>query len=422
MFYLIKNSSISTSLVKNVFSLGFLQIANYIFPLITAPYLVRTLGADNYGLIAFSTATLAYLALVVDYGFNWTGVRQISINRHNQLKVNKLFSTIMLIKFIILILSFVFLNILIFSFDKFGDNKELFYTTFIFVAANAFIPVWLFQGLEKMSYVTYQSVFTKGFFTFCIFIFVNKQDDYLFVPLLLGIGAFISAVLSLLFIYKTLNVRLIVPSFEEINEQIVDGWHVFYTNLAISLYTVSSTFILGLFASPAVVGYYAAAEKVIQAAKGLNMPLSHSLFPYVSKMFDKDKLRGLKVVKIALLISTSYNLLISTLIFFLAPVIVSILFGEEFETVITLLKIMAFLPLIVGLSNIFGVQIMLNINLKKQMSLIITLSAITGIILSFCFVPIYEEMATSIIIVFVETLVTFLMFLYLYITGHLTKP
>jgi len=119
-----------TELISNFFSLAILQGANYLLPLITFPYLVRVLGVEKFGLLAFATATIAYFSVIVDYGFNLTATKDVSINRDNIDKLNEIFSSVMVIKFILLLISFIILVFLTSTFNKFGEYSTIFYLTF----------------------------------------------------------------------------------------------------------------------------------------------------------------------------------------------------------------------------------------------------------------------------------------------------
>lgn len=407
------NTDEKKRLATNIFSLGVLQGVNYILPLLTLPYLVRVLGPEYFGLLAFATATIAYFVLITDYGFNLSATRQISICRDDRTKVIEVFSSVMTIKIGLMLVSFTLLSLLIFSFEKFNQHWQVYYISFGMVVGQALFPVWLFQGMEHMKYITYLNIGAKLFFTVCIFIFVREQADYLLVPLLTALGFIVAGVLSLYLIKKEFSVGFAIQPWKNIKFQFIDGWHVFFSSISISLYTVSTIFILGLFGNNTVVGYFAAADKIVQAVKGLYVPVSQAVYPLISKKIHEDRQTGLVFIKKLTKIIGSSMFAISLLLFLLADQIVSLLLGTQYQQSILLLKVMAFLPFIIALSNIYGIQTMLNFGYKQAFSRILATAAAIGILLGFLLVPTYQENGSAATILIVELFVTTTMFFYL---------
>jgi PST family polysaccharide transporter len=400
-------------LTSNIFSLGVLQGANYILPLLTVPYLVRVLGPEYFGLLAFATATIAYFMLITDYGFNLSATRQISIHRDDKDKVNEIYSSVMMIKTALMIISFGLMSLLVFSFEKFSQHWEVYFITFGMVIGQVFFPVWLFQGMERMKYITYLNIGAKAFFTVCIFIFVQEQADYLFVPLLTAMGFIVAGIWSLYLVKKDFNVSFAWQTTATLKFQLIEGWHVFFSSIAISMYTISTTFILGLFTNNTVVGYFAAADKIVQAVKGLYAPVSQAIYPLISKKIHEDKQAGLAFIHKTTWIVGTGMFIVSAILFLMAEPIVNLLLGQQYQQSILLLQIMAFLPFIIALSNIYGIQTMLNLGYKQAFSRILVLAAILGVGLSFALVPLYDGLGTAVTLLIVEVFVTVVMYIYL---------
>ena len=407
------NSDDKKRLIENFFSLSVLQGANYILPLITFPYLVRVLGVEKFGLLAFANATIAYFNILTDYGFQLSATREISIHRENKEKISEIFSSVMIIKFALLILSFIIMTVIVFSFEKFRKDWLIYYLTFGMVVGQTLFPVWFFQGMERMKYITFLNITAKLIFTVCIFVFVHKVSDYIYVPLINSLGFLVAGSMSIYIILKNFKLTLKMPSAQEIKYQLREGWYIFISTVAISLYTISNTFILGLFTNNTIVGYYSAAEKLIKAVQGLLGPISQTVYPYISKLVNESKEKGIKFIKKVTLIVGGFSFVLSLFIFVFANLIVNIVLGSKFSESVYVLRILAFLPFIIGLSNIFGIQTMLTFNYKKAFSKILIAASIMNITLAFILVPLYKDIGISFAVLISESFVTLSMFIYL---------
>ncbi|MCD6429443.1 flippase [bacterium] len=407
------NSPTKKRLIGNFLSLSALQAVNYLLPLITLPYLVRILGPEKFGLIAFAQSFIQYFNILTDYGFNLSATREISIYRDNKEKISEIFSSVMITKFGLMMISFLILSFLVFTIPKFKNDWLVYIFTFGMVIGQILFPVWFFQGMERMRYITILNIIAKGIFTICIFIFIRKMADYLYVPLINSMGFLVAGGLSLRIVSKDFGIKFMLPSFEAIKYQLKEGWHIFISTVAISLYTTSNTFILGLFTNNTIVGYYAAAEKIIKAVQGLLSPISQTVYPHISKLASESKERALNFIRKLVKLVGAGTFILSLLLFILAAPVVNIVLGEQYQSSIIVLQILAFLPFIIGLSNIFGIQTMLTFNLKRAFSKILISAGLLNITLALILAPLYQHIGVSIAVLTTEIFVTLSMFFYL---------
>ena len=85
------------TLIENFGYLTLLQICNLLIPLVTYPYLINTLGKNLYGVIIYSQAIVSYLAIFVNWGFNISATKYISINREDSKKINEIVSVVYIV-------------------------------------------------------------------------------------------------------------------------------------------------------------------------------------------------------------------------------------------------------------------------------------------------------------------------------------
>lgn len=400
-------------LLNNFISLTVLQGLNYLLPLLTLPYLVRILGPEKFGVIVFAQSFIQILIIFTDYGFNLSATQQIALLKNQRDKINKIFNTVLFIKVTLMIVSILILFCCIILFQKFDDNHLVFIFSIGILLGSVLFPVWFFQGIEDMKFITIINLISKLVSTIGIFILVKRSDDFLLVPILNSIGFIIAGVLSLTIVKMKYKINFVWPKQKDIKNQFREGWHLFLSTAAINFYTVSNTFILGIFTNTTIVAYYSSAEKIINAATGLIGPLSQTLYPYISQLVKDSKTQAIlfinKLVKIVGIITG----VISILMFIFADKVVAIVLGPGLENSVSVLRILSILPLLIGLSNIFGIQTMLTFNFKKQFSNILISASIVNVILAFILVPVLKHIGTSISVLISETAVTLIMFLFL---------
>ncbi len=340
-------------LLSNFLSLSILQGANFILPLLSIPYLIRILGVELYGLLAFATAMNTYFLILSDYGFNLTATREISTQRDSKEKVIEIFSAVLTIKFLLMLFGLLILTIVVFLFDRFRENWEIYYLTFGMVVGQVLFPIWFFQGMEKMKYISILNILAKSIFLIAIFVYVNDKNDYYLVPFFNSLGFIFSGIISLIFIKKEFSISYKWQSFSTLKFYFKDGWHIFVSRIAVVLYTSSNILVLGLFTNNTMVGYYSIAQRVIAAISSLGAIINQAIFPYLSNKWKKSK-QGYYVLFRKILKGMSVGLLFVILILLvLSPNIVYLLAGEHIKETTSVLRLLAFTAILSPLGGLF---------------------------------------------------------------------
>jgi PST family polysaccharide transporter len=354
-----------SKLIRNFSSLTILQISNYLFPLITVPYLVRILGVENYGLANFVIAFTAYFITFSDYGFNLSATREAALNKNNNEELSIIFNSVLLIKLILFFSGFLLFSAIVFSFEIFSKNYILYLIAFISVLGNVLFPSWFFQGIERMNLISIFSIIVKVLFVISIFLFVKSINDVDLYLIINSASSLILGLVTIYYVYAKLNIKFLIPSKNNLTYQLKEGFHIFLSTLSINLYTTSNTFLLGLLAGNQAVGIFSGANKIREAYQGLLGNFGRTFYPHISEQFKENRSKAFAQIKKYSVLVVGLSFISGLILFILAPQIISLVLGPDFREAVSVFQILAFVPAIIMISNIAGIQIMLNLGYKK---------------------------------------------------------
>ncbi|POZ19609.1 flippase [Lelliottia aquatilis] len=371
------------SILKNIFSMFSIQGVNYLIPLITVPYLVRTLGLDGFGTYSIILAVIQYLVILTDYGFNLSASRQIALNVENKKRVSQIFCAIIFCKLIIAIISFLILLLVVLNTAQYKDNIWLFINGMGIVLGTSFFPVWLFQGYERMHWIAISNLIAKVLGLVLIFALVHNKDDIDLAIMVQSYTGLIAATFAFSKARLGGFIYFLIPTFSEIKEQLKQGWSIFLSTFFVSMYTTSIPLILGFNAGAEAVGIYNAADKLKQALQGIIGPVSQAIYPRSNRLIAESISRGVIFVKRISLFLCGFMVFGSTVSYFLAERIINLAFGVGHAESAEVLKVLVWIPSIVAVANMLGVQIMLPLGLSKSFGLTYVLIGSFGLPLMF---------------------------------------
>ena len=138
------------TLYKNMISVGVLQVANYLIPFLVLPIISRILGASLFGSVSYAQNIVTYLTLLVNYGFEYSATRQISLARDDKAHTDRLFWSVIASKCMLLVVSFVILALLPLFVPRVVCDFRLYLYTALTNIGIVFFPTWYLQGVQKM--------------------------------------------------------------------------------------------------------------------------------------------------------------------------------------------------------------------------------------------------------------------------------
>jgi len=401
-----------TSSAKNAGWLYLLQFSNYVIPLVTVPYLVRVLGPSSYGEVGFGQGLASYLAIGVNYGFDLSATRDISSVRSNALEVKRISSAIWTAKLTLLILALGLLTALIVFVGKVGKEYAIMLILFGIVIGNALFPTWLFQGLERMGFISVTHLVTRAAATAAIFVFVRSSNNALQYAVILSSQWLLMGLVGVALATLRLGVYPSIAPWNQVRRAIIRGGAAFSARALGGVYSAGNPFLLGLLSSPSTVGYYVAAEKLVRVAVGSLDPLTQALYPSFSRHavglnddFNRT-FRWVSKVMVAWGAALGFFFLVG------GHSLVKILYGVRFESSVVPLEVLGSECLFVAVSYCYGVLYMLPMRKDAAFSGFIAVATAIDIVLALILVPKLGATGMAISVVASEAIVALATYFY----------
>lgn len=397
------------SLKKSALSLFAIQLANQALPLLTLPIVTRALGADEFGRMSFVLAVVTYAALIADYGFNLSATAAISVCREDRMARSRLFWETITVKALLAASCGALLVLAMLWLPRVANDRTLYAIAFGNVASSVLTPTWYYHGVERLHVLGAMTLVTRAIAVpATVWLVLGPADT----ALALGItvtAALASAGLSLGYLLVRKEVAFVAPAFAGLRTTLGDGWHVFISTAAISLYTNSTTVLLGVLANNQAVALFVAAEKVVKASYLVLTPVSQALYPRISYLMSQAREEAFALIRRSSVYVVSIGAMLALMLGGLAPWIIDLLYGPGFASATPVLRCLAPVPLLVGLSNLFGIQTMLPMGMKREFTAVLIASGVVNVALLTLLAPHWGAVGASTSVVVTEALVALAM-------------
>lgn len=383
----LNNSSEGKHLIGNFGYLSLLQIAGYVFPLITMPYLAKVIGVYGFGEIAFASAIIVWAQTISEWGFSFTATRDIAQNRNNKNIISQIFSDVFWARCLLTLFSLCLIILAIYIIPAFYSHRSIILVTFFLIPGQIMFPDWFFQAIEKMKYITIFNLVSKMLFTLSIFIFIKEPEDYILQPILLATGYLVCGISSFWLILYKWKYELKFPNISNSIKAIKKSYDVFLNNIMPNLYNSFSVMLLGNFCGSTASGIYDGGNKFVSVFIQFQNVLSRTFFPFLSRKIEKHNL----YIKINLCIGVIFSILL----FFMAPIIVDIMLSDEFDKSVYVLRILSLSLLFIAITNTYGTNYLIIIHKERILRNATLFASLCGMIIAFPLVYNYSYIGAS---------------------------
>lgn len=381
-----------------------LNVSRVIFPLITAPYISRVLEPDGIGLFNFANTYAGYFALFAVLGIPTYGIREVAKIHDDKAALTKLVSELISVSFITTFIVTLIYVTSIFLIGQLDDNRVLFLVSGFLLYFAPFRIDWFYSGLEQFKYITLRTVVIRTVSIICIFIFVRTKSDLLIYVILNVCGTICGDVWNYVKLLRSgIKPRL---TFVGLKKHLSPLFILFASSIAISIYTVLDTLMLGFMTDYQQVGYYNNAMHLSKAVLIIVTSLSAVAIPKMSQYGQAHEYGKVNDLANKSYSAVSFLAIPSAIgLCCLAPTFVPLFFGSEFGASVVPLMILSFLIVAIGLNNLSGVQILIGMGHDKLFLYSVLCGTVFNFVLNLALIPFMGAIGASMSSVFAEFLI-----------------
>lgn len=271
------------AIASNVVLMFLFQLAGAATPLLVFPHLFRVLGEDGFGHLTYAYTTAVALSIVVEYGFNFTAVREVARCRDDRTARSVVFLNTQAGKFLMLVPALIgYFGLCVMGA---GLDPLMAAAGSPLLLAMAILPLWFYQGLERIGLPVALIVIGRLSAVAGVLLVVTEPSDLTLALAVLSSGMFLPALLLSILVRREVSLSQTVRLKRNVFDTLLRGRFVFVSNLCGAMIVQGPVVLLGLFLAPASVGIYAAIDKLCFMLRFSYLPINRALFPSFSRVF-----------------------------------------------------------------------------------------------------------------------------------------
>ena len=394
---------------KNYFYNSLLTVANYLFPLITYPYVSRVLGVGNIGIVNYVDSLVNYFLLFSMTGIGIVGVREIAACRDDRAQRDAVFSSLLSLNAVTTLVAVVALTVFMFAVPSMAQYRPLLGIGVLKLLSTFLSVDWMFPGLENFKYITLRSLIVRTAYVVCVFLFIRKPEDYPVYYALLTLPILANVVINLSFVRRFVSfVPASIRWGRSLAPYLLMGLYCILT----SFYTSFNVVYLGGVSDNVQVGYYASASKIFYLTIAMFSAFTSVMMPRMSALLAEDRKEEFsrfvgQTIRVLVCIGVPLVLFMEVE----AVDIIRLVSGRGYEGAVTPLRIIAPLILVIGVEQVFVTQTMMPLRMDREVLFNSFVGALCGVLLNILLVRRFLADGSSVVWLVCEIVVLTLAFL-----------
>ncbi|MCD7824770.1 MAG: flippase [Clostridiaceae bacterium] len=383
------------SLKINFIMNAILTMSSFIFPLITFPYVSRILLPTGTGKVSFATSFISYFSMFAQLGIPTYGIRACAKVRDNKEELTRTAHELLIINLVMDVLSYVILAFALLFVPRLQEDRMLYVVISATILLTSIGMEWLYKALEQYTYITIRSVIFKFIALIAMFLLIHEQDDYVLYGAISIFAASASNIFNFINVHKYIDMK---PVGNYNFQRHFKAIGVFFAmSCATTIYTHLDTVMLGFMKTDEDVGYYNAAVKIKTVLVSVVTSLGTVLLPRASYYvehglmveFKRITKKALNFVFLAAMPLMLYFILYAQQgIYFLS--------GSAYTGSIVPMQIIMPTLLLIGLTNILGIQILVPLGREKVVLYSEIAGAVVDLILNAILIPQFASSGAAI--------------------------
>ncbi|MCC8151283.1 MAG: flippase [Lachnospiraceae bacterium] len=377
-----KQKSLKLNFVMN----AILTMSSFIFPLITFPYVSRVLLPVGTGKVSFATSLISYFSMFAQLGIPTYGIRACAKVRDNREELTRTAHELLMINLIMNVISYAVLILALLFVPRLQEDRTLYIVVSFTIILTSIGMEWLYKALEQYTYITVRSIIFKFVALIAMFLLIHEQEDYVIYGGITILAASASNIFNFINAHKYIDMR---PVGNYNFKRHLKPVAIFFAmSCATTIYTHMDTLMLGFMTSDEEVGYYNAAVKIKTILVSIVTSLGTVLLPRASYYVQNGKMDEFqRITKKA--INFVFLLATPLMLYFMIYARQGVLFlsGSAYENSIVPMQIIMPTLLLIGLTNILGIQILVPLGREKTVLYSEIAGAVVNIIVNAILIP-----------------------------------